>query len=157
MLKQCSKKPADKVEKLCNCRKPATCPMNNQCLKSAVIYEATLDDGSSQHKYIGLTENTFKSRYSSHSSSFKHEKLRHSTELSKKVWELKDRNIPHKISWRIVQHAHPYKSGMKECNLCLTEKLFILMSDCKNLLNKRRELVSKCRHTNKYMLKKCPI
>ena len=149
---QASKEPAAAV-KMCNCRNPTTCPLEGQCLKSAVIYEATLDTAAAQFKYIGLTENTFKSRYSSHTSSFRHEKLRHSTELSKKVWEMKDCDTPYDISWKIIQHAHPYKGGTRECNLCLTEKLYILMSDCKNLLNKRRELVSKCRHTNKFMLK----
>jgi hypothetical protein len=152
---QASKEPSTQ-DKMCNCRNPTACPMDGQCLQSAMIYEATIDTGAAQYKYIGLTENTFKTRYSSHTSSFRHEKLRYSTELSKKVWELHDSNTSHNISWRIIQHAFPYKGGMRECNLCVTEKLFILMSDNTNLLNKRRELVSKCRHTNKFMLKKCP-
>ena len=37
--------------------------------------------------------------------------------------------------------------------LCLTEKMFILQADKKNLLNKRSKLVSKCRHINKFLLK----
>ena len=40
----------------------------------------------------------------------------------------------------------------------MTEKLLILLK-CKkpdnNLLNSRKELISKCRHSNKFMLKKC--
>ena len=40
------------------------------------------------------------------------------------------------------------------CNLCTAEKLLIIESiDDDNLLNKRSEFVSKCRHTNKFKLK----
>ena len=37
--------------------------------------------------------------------------------------------------------------------LCLTEKLEILDDPDKNLLNKRSEIISQCRHKNKYRLK----
>jgi len=79
--------------KLCNCRKPEMCPLKEQCLKAAVIYEATVavEKEKKEHKYIGLTENTFKTRFSSHTSSFKLEK-KNQTELSKKIWELKDKH-----------------------------------------------------------------
>jgi len=39
------------------------------------------------------------------------------------------------------------------CQLCLAEKLAILTGDPKILLNKWSELVSKCRHENKFKLK----
>ena len=38
------------------------------------------------------------------------------------------------------------------CNLCLAEKLEIIKADKKRLLNKRTELVSKCRHENRFYL-----
>ena len=44
--------------------------------------------------------------------------------------------------------------GAKRCNLCLAEKLAILQADQRTLLNKRSEFVSKCRHRNKFKLKK---
>ena len=37
--------------------------------------------------------------------------------------------------------------------LCLNEKLEILEYEGDNILNKRSELVSKCRHRNKFMLR----
>jgi len=109
--------------KMCNCRKPEMCPLKGQCLKAAVIYEATVavEQEKKEHKYIGLTENTFKTRFSAHTSSFKLEKLRNQTELSKKIWELKDQQLPYKVTWKIIQHAHPYKGGTRDCHLCLTE------------------------------------
>jgi len=42
----------------------------------------------------------------------------------------------------------------KTCNLCLTEKLHInKQSNDPNLLNSRDELLTKCRHKNKFKLK----
>jgi hypothetical protein len=42
-------------------------------------------------------------------------------------------------------------SGEKRCNLCLQEKLFILKADKSNLLNRRRELFSKCVHQKPFL------
>ena len=39
-----------------------------------------------------------------------------------------------------------------KCDLCLTEKMIIARSDPKKLLNKRTELICKCRHRNKFLL-----
>ena len=144
-------------KKTCNCRKPNECPMDGNCLKSAVVYEATISTSTTRYDYIGLTEETFKKRYSSHATSFRHEKLMASTELSKKVWELKNSDTPYDIKWRIIKTAYQYKGGGRTCDLCLTEKLLILMHDSSKgiLLNKRRELISKCRHVNKFRLQKC--
>ena len=41
----------------------------------------------------------------------------------------------------------------KYCRICLTKKFYIIESlDDKNLLNIKSELVSKCRHQNKFSL-----
>ena len=49
--------------------------------------------------YIGLTANNLKERYRNHVKSMRNERYRAETELSKYVWELKDRNCPFRISW----------------------------------------------------------
>ena len=49
-----------------------------------------------------------------------------------------------------MQKASPYQCGSKCCNLCLSEKLSIICADPDTLLNKRTELISKCRHRNKF-------
>jgi len=58
--------------KTCNCRKPAECPMDRNCLKESVIYRATVttEDKNPSHTYVGLTKNYFKTRYSNHKTSF---------------------------------------------------------------------------------------
>ena len=103
-------------------------------------------------KYIGLTENTFKQRYFNHVQSFKNPKYENSTELSKYIWQLKRNNDNFNIKWSIIQRSQAYSNKTKRCNLCLTEKLSILNADKAKTLNKRSELVSKCRHENKYYL-----
>ena len=44
-------------------------------------------------------------------------------------------------------------SDDKLCNLCLSEKLCIIKAHSSNLLNKRDEMISKCRHENKFYIK----
>ena len=73
------------------------------------------------------------------------------TELSKYVWELKNSGIEPSLTWDIIDRATAYKNGSKCCNLCLTEKYHIITSKLP-LLNKRCELISKCRHLNKFLL-----
>ena len=40
----------------------------------------------------------------------------------------------------------PYNYNSKKCHLCLNEKLEIALYEGENLLNKKTELISKCRH-----------
>ena len=54
------------------------------------------------------------------------------------------------IKWSIVTQASSYRGNPSRCNLCLTEKLCILSADRSTLLNKRSELITKCRHENKF-------
>ena len=49
--------------------------------------------------------------------------------------------------------SHKYVCGSRKCDLCICEKLLIARGDPYVLLNKRDELVSKCRHRNKFTLK----
>ena len=67
--------------KACNCCKPAHCPLDGNCLKSAMIYQATVatEDNRPAETYVGLTENSFKTRYSNHKSSFRdsNKRLKH--------------------------------------------------------------------------------
>ena len=136
-------------KKTCNCRQKNTCPLNGNCLQSSVIYQATVtrSDNNTTETYIGLTENDFKTRYRNHTASFRHTRLRNSTELSKHIWTHKDSNIKHFISWRILSSSSPYNSASKRCNLCLKEKFLIICRPELSTLNNRNELVSSCRHS----------
>ena len=140
-------------DKMCNCRKPAECPLDGKCLTPNVIYQATVECEGGQETYIGLTENQFKTRYRNHTSSFKNENKRNATELSKHIWDLKDNNKQYKTTWKIIARANPYSNASKICNLCLTEKFFIICKPQLCTLNKRNELASSCRHAAKFLLR----
>ena len=130
-------------------------PLDGNCLQPSVIYRATVTrkDNNTTETYIGLTEKDFKTRYRYHTASFRHAKRRNSTELSKHIWILKDNNIEHFISWRILSSHSPYNSSSKRCNLYLKEKFLITCRPELSKLNKHNELVSSCRHRNKALLR----
>ena len=56
------------------------------------------------------------------------------------------------IRWSVRRRATAYQNTTRMCNLCLAEKLEIIKADKKRSLNKRTELVSKCRHENRFYL-----
>ena len=120
--------------KTCNCRDKPTCPVGNKRLRSNVVYKATVEYEDKKEHYIGMTENTFKTRYTLHKSSLKHSKHRKQTELSNLIWSLKDNNKPYKLSWD---------------NLCLCEKYHILVHP--HLINRKSELLNKCPYRRKYL------
>ena len=139
----------EKDVKSCNCRDKSTCPVDNKCLRCNVVYIATVEYEDKTESYIGMTENTFKTRYTLHKSSLKHSKNRKQTELSNLIWSLKDDNKPYKLSCTIIDQAQPYKPGKKTCNLCLCEKYRILVQP--HLINRKSELLNKCPHRRKYL------
>ena len=118
-----------------------------------VIYQATVTSEQNSKNYIGLCETPFKTRWANHKSSFNLEHKRKETELSKHIWNLKDKNVDYNITWKILKQTNSYSNTTKRCQLCLWEKYFIIMSDKSVTLNKRSELISKCRHSNKFLLK----
>ena len=144
---------ASQPDRLCNCRGgQQMCPVEGQCLKSSLIYKADIVNTPEPVSYIGLTGNTFKERYTGHKSSFNHENLEHRTSLSAHVWNLKRNMINYDIRWSILQHAPTYNPNSRSCKLCNLEKVKIVYSNDKSLLNKRNEINSKCRHRDKYLL-----
>ena len=124
------------------------------CLTSSVVYNAnvTTENDTTGKNYIGLTEGTFKQRYTQHKLSFRNRNYSNSTELSKHIWTLKDSNTNFTINWSILATAPAYSNKSKRCHLCLTEKLYLVRAKKPSLLNKRTELISKCRHENKFYL-----
>ena len=109
----------------CDCRKKDQCPLNNNCLNTSVIYKAnvTTDKDDTGKNYIGLTEGTFKQRYTQHKLSFRNRKYANRTELAKHIW---DNNENYRISWSIISSASAYNNISKRYNLCLTGKLYII-------------------------------
>ena len=120
--------------------------------KLNIIYQAEVTTSHSKQTYIGLCDTSFKSRYRNHTCSFRNERYRNSTELSKYVWGLKDKKTDYQIRWRCIRHARSYSNVTKKCNLCLWEKYYIICRPNMATLNNRNELVSCCRHAKKFLL-----
>ena len=72
-------------------------------------------------------------------------------ELPNFIWDQKSKIIDVSLEWSILDKAKPYFPGSRNYMLCLTKMYHILLSGV-NLLNRSNELVSKCRHENKYYL-----
>ena len=136
----------------CNFRNATTCPLSGNWRSTSIIYKETVRSENQERQYYGLCKGKFKSRFNNHTYTFNHPEHRKRTELSKYVWELKDKNTAFSIDWNITSHARPYQCGSKRCDLCTTEKLIIALADRNKSLNKRAELISKCRHENKFYL-----
>jgi hypothetical protein len=142
----------DTNTRTCNCRASRECPLNGQCLQKNIVYRADVDCDNTVKTYYGLTENTFKTRWNNHKSTLRNADHTQKTALSSYVWRCKNRNHQPKITWSIKARAYALSSGGKQCDLCLTEKLTILMANPEATLNKRDEIMTKCKHKRKYVL-----
>ena len=143
----------------CNCRTKASCPLAGQCLIEGVVYRAeiTTDDHNDSRFYTGSTSLPFKSRYNGHHSSLTNAKYKNETTLSTYAWALKDQGKLPSTKWSIVAKAAPYRPGSGYCSLCIAEKTEIAAHIRDNLsLNKRSELLAKCRHRRKFLLSSIP-
>ena len=135
----------------CKCRSKPNYPLNGECLTPCIVYKAEVNTDSETLVYFGASEGEFKTRYNNHIKSFKHKKYQNETELSKLIWCLKDSSKTFDLSWSIAAKAFPYNCGTR-CDLCLSEKVCIIRVEPKGLLNKCTELLSRCRHRNKFII-----
>ena len=138
-----------------NCRKKEECPLEGKCRSEDITYKrAVTATGHPRLLYLGTAEGDFKQRYYNHKKSFKNRKYANETSLSKYIREMKDKhNTTPNLMWCTVKGVPGYSNISKRCMLCLHEKYEILSySAQEELLNKRSELVSKCRHVNKFLL-----
>ena len=55
------------------------------------------------------------------------------------------------VDWKIITKSKKYKAGAGHCGLCLDEKLYILKNP--GTINKRSEIISKCRHSRKFLVR----
>ena len=137
-----------------NCVNQQDCPLNNECLTKSIIYRGKITCNIQNYIdkiYNGTSEDTFKTRYANHKKSFNRIGYKKDTELSNEFWRLKELNAQPKVTFSIFRKCVPTKRN-GPCYLCLHEKLAILEHKENNLLNQRNELVSKCRHKNKFKL-----
>ena len=159
MIKSHNKKVINKdVKELksCNCRVKSECPLNGQCQVTDIIYKCTALSPDKPNKvYLGTAEDDFKKRFYNHRKSFNNEASTNDTTLSKYMWKLKNASsLSPTLIWSTAKKVPPYSNISKKRLLCLHEKLEIINYPRPDeLLNKRSELMSKCRHGNKFLLR----
>ena len=132
------------------------CPLNGECLTECIVYKATLTAADGEVKtYTGITQPPFKKRLYRHHADRRDRELEHATTMAAYYWKKKDQGVDiADTSWEILRKCHPYKPGGKTCDLCLSEKLFIMKNTDPRSLNQRSELMNTCRHRYAYKLRK---
>ena len=123
--------------------------MNGNFRVENVVYKCvgSATGKSKEHVYIGVAEGDWKQRYYNYAMSFRNQKLKNDTALSDFLWELKKSKETPKLTRSVLKVVFAYSNISKRCLLCLNEKLLIATYlDQKQLLNKRSELIAKCRH-----------
>ena len=120
------------------------CPLQEKCLSENTLYQADISSENFQTKiYYGISETKFKTRYSNHKKSFNHEKHKNDTQLSNELWKIKASKEEPVLVWKILGQYEAYN---------VSTKLQIAIYRWNNMLNKRTEIISKCRHRDKYAL-----
>ena len=135
----------------CNCNNRDECPLEDECLTPRIVYRADVTNNKTdEHKYYyGISDTPFKERYENHKTSFRHRSHLTASDLSKYYWKLVDKGTAPTIKFSIAKRVKG-NIFINKCNLCLSEKAFIIRNlDDVNMLNKRSEFISKCRHINK--------
>ena len=119
----------EEFTRTCNCRDKTLCPLKGKCLQEGVLYKAivTQTESMKQDIYIGMTENSFKSRYNLQNSSFRLPYKRSTTTRSEHLWTLKDAGVIYKTEWTNLDKAKPCSPAARKCDLCLAEKYYILL------------------------------
>ena len=139
----------------CKCDKEIIqCPVSNKCMRSNIVYEAKVKTRYTTKSYIGMTGRNFISRWKEHRGNIRH-KHQKGTKLSNYIWKQKNfgENIQiEDLERNIKSKSVPYKPGARYCDTCLCEKTHIALSNPSEILNSRKEIVSKCPHKRNFKL-----
>ena len=138
----------------CNCNNSEECSLEHKCLTPRIVYRADVTNNKTDERkyYYGISDTPFKDRYENHKTSFRHRSHLTASDLSKHYWKLVDNGAVPTIKFSVVKHV----SNVTPLLITATyEKAFIIRNlDDKNMLNKRSEFISTCRHINKRLLKR---
>ena len=99
---------------------------------------------------LGTSTGKFKTQYNNHAKFCRHREYMSETELSKHVWNLKDLGLDNNLLWEI--HKKGLHTNANVAIYVCRKKCPLFHADPDTLLNKRTELISKCRHRNKFLM-----
>ena len=129
--------------------------MGGKCQVNVVVYTCDVTRPLSKKVYLGLAEGEWESRFYNHILSLKKNRNSNKTTLLSYMWNLKSvLSETLNLKWPVLRCVQ-YSNISKKCLLCLYELLKIVTYQNRNkLLNKRSELLCKCGHANRFLLKK---
>ena len=139
----------------CNWRKKHECPLDGKCRTENIVYKCVASVERYLKKvYLGTAEGDLKQRFYNQRMSFNNEGHSTDTTLSKYVWEIKEKfKIMPSLKWPRIKSVPAYSNISEKFKFCLQEKIDILKYPNPNeLIKKRSELISNCRHANKFLL-----
>ena len=131
------------------------CPVDGQCMVSNVVYQAEIKSRYNTKLYIGMTSRPFITRWKEHRGNLRHQHQK-GTKLSNYVWKQKENGTNIKtedILWSLKAKSVPYRAGARFCDTCLSEKTHIALAPPREILNSRKEIISKCPHKRDFKLK----
>ena len=150
--KKVTSKPPDQRLKW-NCRKKTECPMEGNCQVNNIVYKCDVIKPFSKNVYLGLAERELKSRFYDYKLSYKHKRYSNKTTLSSYLGHLKSVSSETcNLKWSVLRCV-PLYSYFKEMPLVLIWKAGNSYQNLKEQLNKRSELICKCRHANRFLSK----
>ena len=129
-------KDRNKIQRSCNCGIKESCPLNSKCLHQCMVYKAEVSTNTTYKEYYGASEKEFKPRYNNHKQSFRNISYINDTELSKYLLTLKTNGTDYHLKWGIKSYASRYKCGSGRCDLCLAEKMIIVLVDPSSIQQK---------------------
>ena len=123
-----------------------------------MIYQGAVtrhDTGETDY-YTGLSEPSWKLRWSNHKQNIKTDTKsnRTATCLAKHIRKLQDSNINYSLKFKHLPQAPAYNPVTDKGQLCLTEKYFIMFHPEGANINSRTEFFSAYQHKSKHLL--CP-
>ena len=132
------------------------CRMSGLCHSENVVYQGIIypkENVKDRKTYIVISSTKWKSRYAHYKFFFSHEHLKNQTALCKHFWTLKNKGLTPEIQCSILKKSNTPKCIDSRCNLCLEEKIQIMIyPDPEKLLSQRCELIARCRNRNKFKL-----
>ena len=133
-----------------HCRYKNDCPLKGECLLACVA-GVRKGRGKDPTTVTSGEKTEFKARWRNHQMSFKHENKRNKTELSKYLWQLKQKKNEFTISWKILPRDKAYTNLTKRYNLLprncsCNPQIMATLINC-------NQLVSSCRHRRNYIFK----
>ena len=135
----------------CNCRSGADkCALNGRCLTSSLVPRLHREGAQGVHradsKHLQAEVHSAQGVLQAPEPGTPH----HTLELR---LEPEIQQLPFSASWSIMKKDPTYSKETMNCQLCLMEKTLISLADRSTYLNKRSEIMGKCRHGDKWLLK----